>query len=202
MIIAAACRAVVLPLCLGWRPLIVDAAMSLGTATLLAPLICTLRASLDPVLTHDELAVGVIWVHTMFVVAPIFLLRRQFGLEKGLSAPAPERPRLARRLPEALQGADILRLSGNGHTVEVVTDQGAHTLRLRLSDAIDEMEPVAGMCTHRSHWVTLAAMTGRECREGKVFLRLSNGERVPVSRTYAPQLEAAGVIPPRPVSED
>jgi DNA-binding LytR/AlgR family response regulator len=83
-----------------------------------------------------------------------------------------------------------------------VTDRGTETLRLRLSDAIDEMEPVEGLCTHRSHWVALAAITASERRQGKLFVRLSNGERVPVTRTYAPKLEAAGVIPPRSEVEE
>jgi DNA-binding LytR/AlgR family response regulator len=50
--------------------------------------------------------------------------------------------------------------------------------------------------------VALAAITASERRQGKVFVRLSNGERVPVTRTYAPKLEAAGLIPPRSEVEE
>ena len=76
-----------------------------------------------------------------------------------------------------------------------MTDRGTEKLRLRLSDAIDEMEPVEGLCTHRSHWVTRAAIAGHVRESGKLFVTLENGDRVPVSRTYRPQLEAEGLVP-------
>jgi hypothetical protein len=200
--LGAVCRATLLTFCGHWRPLLLDLQISLATTTLLAPLIYTLRATLDPALTRADLLPGSIWVNTLFFVTPVFLFHRQFGLGTVEAGDTPPPPRLVRRLPEALQGARILRLSGSGHNVEVVTDRGTETLRLRLSDAIDEMEPVEGLCTHRSHWVALAAITASERRQGKMFVRLSNGERVPVTRTYAPKLEAAGLIPPRSEVEE
>ena len=190
-------RAALLTLCGRWPPLALDLGMSLATATLLTPLIHVLRAAFDPVLARSDLSPASIWVNTLAFVTTIVLLRRRFGLETGPATPEPPSPRLARRLSEPLQGAAILRLSGRDHSVEVVTDGGTETLRLRLSDAIDEMEPVAGLCTHRSHWVALAAIAGHERKGNRTWLRLVNGDRVPVTRTYAPRLEELGLIPPR-----
>ncbi|MEZ5714276.1 MAG: LytTR family DNA-binding domain-containing protein [Paracoccaceae bacterium] len=68
------------------------------------------------------------------------------------------------------------------------------TIRLRFSDAIAEMEPMQGYCTHRSHWVSHAAISGVEREPGKLFLRLVNGDRVPVSRKYRPELEKARIV--------
>ena len=104
------------------------------------------------------------------------------------------KPRLLRRLPDEL-GEDILCLTGRGHYVEVTTAGGKHTLRMRLTDAIDEMEVVPGLCVHRSHWITRAAVTDVH-QEGaqKVFLQLKNGDRIPVSRKYQPSVEASGLI--------
>ena len=109
----------------------------------------------------------------------------------------PERiaePRLLRRLPEDARGA-VLRLSADGHYVEVLTTKGTQKLRLRLSDAIDEMEPVKGYCVHRSHWVPRDAMC-KIVRENahKSHAILINGERIPVSRKYLPELADAGLI--------
>ncbi|SHE87595.1 transcriptional regulator, LytTR family [Ruegeria intermedia] len=104
-----------------------------------------------------------------------------------------ESARLVRRLPEGFSG-DILRLSARGHHVDVVTTQGVFTVRLRLSDAVVEMDPVVGHCAHRSHWVAEAAVEGVEKAGGKLFLRLCNGDLVPVSRKYKPDLEAAGLV--------
>jgi hypothetical protein len=198
--IGALCRAILLTTCRHWRPLPLDLKISLATATLLAPLIYGLRGALDPVLSWSDLLPVTIWLNTLVFVAPITLLQRKLGPEPVPDEGAPPRPRLARRLPETLQEAEILRLSGNGHNVEVVTDRGTETLRLRLSDAIDEMEPVAGICTHRSHWVALAAIAGRVRAQGKSYVLLRNGERIPVTRKYADGLDAAG-MPEGPVEE-
>jgi hypothetical protein len=102
-------------------------------------------------------------------------------------------PRLCRRLPQGFTG-QILRLAVRDHCVDVVTTEGLFTIRSRFTDAIAEMEPERGHCTHRSHWVVDAAVTGIEKSHGKTFLRLTNGELVPVSRKYKPILEKDGVI--------
>ena len=68
------------------------------------------------------------------------------------------------------------------------------TIRSRFYDAVAEMEPVQGHFTHRSHWVVDRAISGVERQGGKTALRLSNGDLVPVSRTYKPMLEQDGVV--------
>ncbi len=101
------------------------------------------------------------------------------------------RPRLLRRLPPADQ-CRVLRLSSQGHFVDVITDRGATRLRMRLADAIDEMDGVSGYSTHRSHWVAESAIANVYKDQGKLQLRLSNGDSVPISRKYQPELEKAG----------
>lgn len=102
-------------------------------------------------------------------------------------------PRIMRRLPKSC-GGSIIRLNVSDHRVRVVTTDGEYSLRLRFGDAIDEMDPVDGFCTHRSHWVARQAVHGPERENGKTYLRLVNGDRVPVSRTYQRDLEAAGLL--------
>jgi hypothetical protein len=191
--IGAVVHGVFVTVCRGWRPLWIDLKASVLITTLLAPLIFVLRAGLDPMLTRADLSLGAVWINTALFVAPIFFLRRQ--LTGVARVPEPPRPRLMRRLPGPLQQATVLRLAGRDHTVEVVTDHGPVTLRLRLKDAIDEMEPVAGLCTHRSHWVARAAIIGHVAEGGKLHVTLVNGDRVPVSRKYRPELEALGLVP-------
>lgn len=101
--------------------------------------------------------------------------------------------RLLERLPREMRG-EIYRLTGQDHHVQFVTAMGETTIRMRFSDAIALMQPVTGYCTHRSHWVTHAAISGVEREPGKTFLRLVNGDRVPVSRKYRPGLEKAGIV--------
>lgn len=116
---------------------------------------------------------------------------RVSGYAPAEAEPCPEtmRPRLVARLqnPEAR----ILRLSANNHLIDVISDQGQEQIRLRFADAVLEMEPVEGCCVHRSHWVARAAIQGLLRRKGKLFVLLRNGDEIPVSRTYRPELEAA-----------
>lgn len=107
--------------------------------------------------------------------------------------PSLQRARLCRRLPHGFEG-QIYRLTSRDHLVDVVTSEGVFTIRSRFGDAIAEMEPEAGHCSHRSHWVTTAAIVGVEKQGKKAHLRLRNGDLVPVSRKYAPGLEAAGLL--------
>lgn len=105
----------------------------------------------------------------------------------------PRPPRLQRRLPEGFRGP-ILRLTVRDHFVDVVSAEDSHRIRLRFGDAIAEMDTVEGFCTHRSHWVARQAVSGVRREGGRTFLQLSNGDEVPVSRKYRPQLEAAGLL--------
>lgn len=105
----------------------------------------------------------------------------------------PEKPRLVKRLPPGFNGK-IYRLTVRDHNVDVVTSEGTFTLRSRFTDAIAEMEPVPGHCSHRSHWVTDASIVSVERKGGKTFLKLVNDDLVPVSRKYKPMLEEDGLI--------
>lgn len=102
-------------------------------------------------------------------------------------------PRLLLRVEPETRGS-VLHLSGRDHYVDVQTDRGRTTLLMRLADAIGELDGVAGMQVHRSHWVAEDAVEAVERDEGKLFLRLSTGARVPVSRNHRAKLEARGLI--------
>ena len=105
----------------------------------------------------------------------------------------PFEPRLMRRLPDD-DRAPILWLTSEDHFVDVHTRKGATRLRIRLKDAIDEMEGVDGFCVHRSHWVARSAIAGAVKVGGYWRLHLTNGQEVPVSRKYQPNLEESGVL--------
>ena len=102
-----------------------------------------------------------------------------------------EVPRLARRLPPEVQG-DILHMSVKDPFVEVNTNNGSASIRMRFRDALDELDGVHGYRVHRSHWVAHRAVQGIEKDQARVFLRLPEGKRVPVSRNYHTTLEEAG----------
>ncbi|CUH64240.1 Response regulator of the LytR/AlgR family protein [Thalassovita gelatinovora] len=101
--------------------------------------------------------------------------------------------RLLERLPDDIR-APILHLSARDHFVDVETQTALYSLRMRFSDAVAEMNGVEGFNTHRSHWVAREAIRSDVNKDGKLFLVLTNGTEVPVSRSFRPQLIAAGVI--------
>ena len=109
------------------------------------------------------------------------------------ASPAGPPPDLVARLPAGTRGT-LLHLRMQDHYVEVHTDAGMTMLLLRFRDALNEVQGVQGMQVHRSHWVARAAVTGVERRNGRIALRLVNGTRVPVSRSFAPAIKAEGWI--------
>ncbi|WP_371226373.1 LytTR family DNA-binding domain-containing protein [Roseovarius sp. 2305UL8-3] len=184
------------------RPWTTDLLASMIMTVVFAPCVFGLRMYLAQFADGLYVNGSAITANTFILSVAIFALRRRLQpcpTDEELITAARERamvePRLLRRLPPELR-APVLRLSANDHHVEVATEMGRATLRLRLTDAINEMEPVEGMCTHRSHWVALAAIVGvdRGDRQ-KTLVVLSNGDRIPVSRKYRPALEEAGIVP-------
>jgi len=92
------------------------------------------------------------------------------------------------RLPEEKRG-QILTLSARDHYVDVTTDKGREPVLIRLADAIGQLDGLAGEQVHRSHWVARDAVAGSARRDGRLFLTISNGEEIPVSRRYRETVE-------------
>ncbi len=103
-------------------------------------------------------------------------------------------PALARRLDHNLQRASIIRLSMQDHYVEVHTDSGSQLILMRMSDAISELDGVAGLRVHRSHWVATDAVTGSMRERGRLCLLTRDGAEVPVSRSYSATVREVGLV--------
>jgi hypothetical protein len=199
ILIGGVVRAIKKTVCYSSHPAMFDIGAGVMTSVALAPVIWFLRGNLDPMMSHADLSIVSIGFNTLLIVIGIFVLRRQIGAEQPASYARRARvsdvpvTRLHRRMSD-WPNAEIMRLSANDHFVDVATPYGVETLRLRLSDAIAEMEPVEGVCTHRSHWVALRAIDRIERDSGKIHVVLRNGDRVPVSRKYRVRLEDAGLL--------
>ncbi|MEP2533309.1 LytTR family DNA-binding domain-containing protein [Shimia sp.] len=136
-------------------------------------------------------AFGYVALITAAVVTIRAIVMLSFGLESR--AVTRVKPRLAQRLPDDI-GSYILCLSVSDHFVKIVTDRGEKCVRMRLSDAIAEMEGVEGFQVHRSHWVAKDAIRSAHNGQGRAMLSLACGTQVPVSRNYRPVLEKAGIL--------
>ncbi len=89
-------------------------------------------------------------------------------------------------------GRELLRLHMKDHYVEVHTPLGHALVLMRFRDALQSVRDMDGMQVHRSHWVHRRAVAGAEQGNGRTQLRLRDGQRVPVSRSFLPSLRAAG----------
>jgi hypothetical protein len=98
---------------------------------------------------------------------------------------------LLRRIPARL-GTDLRYIEVEDHYLRIHTRLGNDLLLLRLSDAVAELDPACGRRVHRSYWVARDAVAAVERDEHRTRLVLSDGARIPVSRTYLPDLRKAG----------
>mgnify|MGYP003460993605 CR=1 FL=1 len=171
-----------------------------GSILLAAPihalaLMLSSRAALE---THSTMSVSwIIFALGLAVAAIRWALTPvdRAEVQQDADPPATEapRPRLLNRLDQTLQG-NLIRVSGQNHHVEVVTSRGSARVLLRLSDALAEIDDVEGLQVHRSHWVAVAAIVGSEKSGDKTVLVMSDGSRVPISRSQRNEAERRGLL--------
>jgi hypothetical protein len=147
-------------------------------------------------------AIALQWLYCFLaalgVSAVLVMAEKSADAKAAANAPAPasaapEPPAILKRLPLAQRGR-LLALSMQDHYVEVATDKGRALVLMRLSDAIAETTPVAGLQIHRSHWVALDTVARSGRSEGKGFVELLDGTRLPISRGYVDAARAAGLL--------
>ncbi|MEQ8931865.1 MAG: LytTR family DNA-binding domain-containing protein [Silicimonas sp.] len=98
--------------------------------------------------------------------------------------------RFTARLSAPLDGS-LLCLEMQDHYLKVHHSGGSQMILCRMEDAARELGGL-GQRVHRSWWVAGDAVVGPERDGQRTLLRLSDGRRVPVGRSYRPDLKAAG----------
>jgi DNA-binding LytR/AlgR family response regulator len=136
-------------------------------------------------------------VYCTLIAIAVTVLSAVLGARPASAKPvepvvAPDPP-LLDRLPRHQRGR-LLHIAVSDHYVDVTTDKGTTLVLMRLSDAIRETAPVAGLQVHRSHWIALDAVQRSTRQSGKPALQLENGTLVPVSRTYLDAVREAGIL--------
>ena len=97
-----------------------------------------------------------------------------------------------RRLSAKRRAARLLAVEAEDHYLRVHTDAGDELITLRFSDALHELDGLAGYQTHRSWWVAAGAIEAVRWRRGRGELRLASGLTAPVSRTHTAVLKREG----------
>ena len=88
-------------------------------------------------------------------------------------------------LEESKRGR-LVAISAQDHYVGVTTTLGTELLRMKLSDAIDGVNPGIGLQVHRSHWVAISAIKSVDERARTV--EVIDGQVLPVSEQKMPEL--------------
>lgn len=136
---------------------------------------------------------GIVGVTVIVVQGTVAVARH------ALDTPAPAAPDVdpqalfLRRIPLDKRGP-LLRLEAQDHYLNVVTQKGSALILMRLQDAIEALQDVQGLRVHRSHWVMLGAVAAHKREKGRDFLILTNGDAVPVSRSFRADAQAGGLI--------
>jgi hypothetical protein len=133
----------------------------------------------------------------VFVISWAVMGVRQLLDRPSAAAPAalaepPSDEAFRRRLSARLRAARLIAVEAEDHYLRIHTDAGSELVTLRFSDALAELEGIAGFQVHRSWWAAADAIEGVRWRRGRGELRLAGGLVTPVSRTYAGELKAAG----------
>lgn len=102
-------------------------------------------------------------------------------------------PAILSRLPLEKRG-ELLALAVQDHYVMVTTTRGQTLVLMRLSDAIAQCAPIAGVQVHRSHWVAISAVARARRNGDTATLWLVSGAEIPVARARIARVQAAGLL--------
>ena len=137
---------------------------------------------------------GYVWAVCLVMTIGGFIMDRARRLAELEDAEPEDRVAgFLQRLPIRFRGADLWAISSEDHYLRVHTDRGEELILMRLADAIRELGEDNGLQTHRSWWVAHEGVADTRRTNGKLFLILKSGREAPVSRTYQPNVRAAGL---------
>ncbi len=121
-----------------------------------------------------------------FVMTMIFLysIRYMFNYIDALMCKreASVRPKIFSRLKKHRMANTVFALSANDHYVRVYSELGEELCHLSFAEAVKEIDPIAGIRVHRSHWVALEAIKETNITSGRGTVKLKNDVKLPLSR--------------------
>jgi hypothetical protein len=131
----------------------------------------------------------------VFIICVLVMALRQLAWRAAEPAPtatAEPSDAFRQRLSAKRRAARLLAVEAEDHYLRIHTDAGDELITARFGDALNELEGWPGFRTHRSWWVAACAIDGVKWSRGRGELRLTTGMIVPVSRSQAQALKAAG----------
>jgi hypothetical protein len=134
----------------------------------------------------------------VFVVSFAAMCLRQLAWTRPAPGPAPAEPApdptgaFRLRLSARRRDAGLIAVEAEDHYLRVHNDEGDELITARFGDALAELAAAPGFRTHRSWWVAADAIENVRWLRGRGEARLKCGLVVPISRSQAAPLKAAG----------
>ena len=122
-------------------------------------------------------------VFAFLIILPMTLIASALAKETRKSGVADMMTFLHQKLPESIQGAQLLALKAEDHYLKVFTDCGSALILMKFEDALSVLNGYPGVQTHRSWWVASCQLEGlSEVPAASPHIQLPDGEKVPISR--------------------
>ncbi|MBR9834677.1 MAG: LytTR family transcriptional regulator [Alphaproteobacteria bacterium] len=140
---------------------------------------------------------GLVLVISLAITSVGYLFDRAFGKISPppvLADQANASQAFLKRLPIRFHKADLYALSSEDHYLRIHTSLGEELILMRLADAVRELAGADGLQVHRSWWVARSGIADETRENGRSFLILESGTRVPVSRSYQAAARTAGLL--------
>ena len=136
------------------------------------------------------------WFQVFIVCFAAMCLRQLAWTEPPAGAPvgppADTEAAFRQRLSAKRREAALIAVEAEDHYLRVHTDAGDELITARFGDALSELANAAGFQTHRSWWVAASAIEDVKWQRGRGEATLKCGLKVPISRSNAAPLKAAG----------
>jgi uncharacterized membrane protein len=172
-------------------------------SVLMTPLVTVLVGLTNHWLVHMRLSRSNLMqpLFQVFVVSFAAMLFRQLvwarAPERAAPAAAEALPpdpleAFRRRLSAKRREAALIAVEAEDHYLRVHTDAGDELITARFGDALAELAAAKGFQTHRSWWVAADAIDDVRWTRGRGEAKLKSGLTVPISRSNAAPLKAAG----------
>lgn len=168
----------------GWQH---SVAQSFGSTVAVAPFVIAGFNNISPIGT--ALTLFYIWVIAI-VITVVAEMAGRTAAKDALDSDI--RPALMDRLPMHLRDAALYAAMSEDHYVRLHTSGGDHLILMRLGDVEGLAQPLTGLSPHRSWWVAQQGVAEVRRSRGKMLIALKDGTDVPVSRTGAARVKAAG----------
>jgi hypothetical protein len=168
-------------------------------SVLMTPPVTMLVGFLNASLAGMQLTLGNVaepWFQVFIVCFAAMALRQLVWAER----PTPAEPEpladpagaFRQRLSAKRRAAELIAVEAEDHYLRVHTDAGEELITARFGDALAELAAAPGFRTHRSWWVAADAIDEVRWLRGRGEARLKCGHIVPISRSQAAPLKAAG----------